>query len=388
MSTTINVWDRIKPLTPTQEEIIKSLNSEEYEVLGIFGPTGTGKSLLTLAYGIQCVIDGKASRFIVSKPVVDVVTGEEVTLAKSPELFYDNMKSYVRDVIGLFIEWNLIEDLINQGKLVFTDARYLKGRTFDNAVLFLDDIQLMKPESILEAIVRVGRNTKLIVAGDPVFQALREVPPEADPAALIREVLMSEEKSKVIDLGVKDIVREGAKRGLRFLLEYKLRSRKLSEEEKKIYDVIKSKAPDADVISVVDLVDLKKQYEISSEHTPDALAIAKQGHLGRVVGKGGERIESAEKELNMKLRAVELSLDFTAWIRAIHPTSWIWKHIEEADFAGPYLQIKVYDDVVGAMVGQRGAYVRFLDAVFRKLLNVGVKVVAVERPKQRTGKHR
>jgi len=376
-----SVWERLKPLTPGQEDMVKALMDRNIEVVGFFGPTGTGKSLFSLVYGINSVASGEYSRFIVVRPVVDVVTGEEITIARSLEAFTNTMKSYLQDVVAPFIEWGRVEALINENRVVFADPHYLRGRTFDNSIIFLDDIQIMKPESIIEAIVRVGRNSRFIVAGDPVFQALKEV--GHDPAALIREVLLSEEKSRVVDLGIKDIVREGAKRGLRFLVEYKLRSRKISDEEKRIYDAVKIKAPDADVVTVLDISPIKKSFEISSEHVPDALIVVKQGHMGRLVGKGGERINSVEKELNVKLRGVELNLDFKEIVRALHPTSWIWKHVVEADFAGPNLQIKVYEDAIGAAVGQKGGYVKFLDAVLRKLFGVGVRVIAVEKPRER-----
>lgn len=373
-----DILGKIKPLTPGQEEMYKALTDKNYEVLGFFGPTGTGKSLFSLAYGVHCILISEYKRFVIIKPVVDITTGEEITIAKAPTAFFEATKNYMQDVLAGIIEWNQLENLLGN-KVVIADPHYLRGRTFDNAVVFIDDIQLMKPETIIEAIVRVGQNSRLIVAGDPIFQALREV--QGDPAALIREVLLSEEKSRVVDLGIKDIVREGAKRGLRFLLEYKLRSRTMSDEEKKIYDIVKTKAPDADIVTVVDVIKYKQDFEISSEHVPDALVIAKQGHLGRVVGKGGERINAAEKELSKRLRAVELNLDFKELVRALHPTAWIWKHIEEVDFAGPNLQLKIYEDVIGAAVGQRGAYVRFLDAVMRKLLGIGVRIIAMERPK-------
>uniref|UniRef100_A0A7C2VNW6 PhoH family protein n=1 Tax=Ignisphaera aggregans TaxID=334771 RepID=A0A7C2VNW6_9CREN len=375
------VLENLRPLTPGQEEMYNALKDRTYEILGFFGPTGTGKSLFSLAYGIDGLLNNEYSRFIIIRPLVDVVTGQEIDAAKSPEAFAETMKNYIRDIIGNYIEWHKIESLIADGKIVLSDPRYLRGRSFDNAIVFLDDIQLMKPESIIEAVIRVGKNSRLIVAGDPVFQAIREV--EQDPAAVIREVLLSEEKSYVVDLGIKDIVREGAKRGLRFLLEYKLRSRSLSEEEKRIYDIVKAKSPDADIITVIDLTEAKKAYEISQDYVPDSLIIVKQGHMGRLVGRGGERINNAEKELGKRLRGVELNLDFKDMVRALHPTSWIWKHITEVDFAGPNLQIKVYEDVIGPAVGQRGSYVRFLDTVFRRLIGVGVRIVAVEREKKK-----
>ncbi len=381
-----SVWEKLKPLTPGQEDMVKALMDKSLEVVGFFGPTGTGKSLFSLAYGISSVVSGEYHRFIIVRSIVDVVTGEEVTIARSPTAFIDVMRSYLQDIVASFIEWSSVESLINENKIVFADPHYLRGRTFDNSIVFLDDIQVMKPESIIEAIIRVGRNSRFIVAGDPIFQALREV--GQDPAALIREVLLSEEKSKVVDLGIKDIVREGAKRGLRFLVEYKLRSRQLSDEEKRVYDAIKLKAPDADIITVVDIAPIKKSFELSSEHIPDALIVVKQGHMGRLVGRGGERINAAEKEIGVKLRGVELNLDFKDIVRALHPTSWIWKHVTEVDFAGPNLQINVYEDAIGAAVGQRGSYVKFLDSVIRKLFGVGVRIIAVERPRQERKRER
>ncbi|MBS7624310.1 MAG: PhoH family protein [Candidatus Bathyarchaeia archaeon] len=377
----VDVWNILKPLTPGQEEMYNALKSDAYEVLGFFGPTGTGKSLFSLAYGLDSVLNNRYSRLIVIRPIVDVVSGKEIAMAEAPEAFISAMKSYMRDIIGAFFDWGKVEDLISSGKIALADPRYLRGRSFDASIIFLDDIQLMKPESIIEAIIRVGKKSRLIVAGDPVFQALKEV--GQDPSALIREVLLSEEKSYVVDLGIKDIVREGARRGLRFLLEYKLRSRKLTEEEKRICDVIRARSPDADIITVIDLTEPKRACEITQEHVPDALIIVKQGHVGRLIGRGGERISSAEKELGKRLRGVELNLDFKEFIRALHPTSWIHKHITEVDFAGPNLYMKIYEDAIGAAVGQRGAYVRFLDTVFMKMLGVGIRVMQVEREKKK-----
>jgi len=199
--------------------------------------------------------------------------------------------------------------------------------------------------------------------------------------------LIGEENAKVIDLGLKDIVRPGARRGIRLLMEMRMRNRPLNEVEKRVIDAARIYAPDADVITVVEFVDAKKQFEITAEHVPDALIVVKEGYLGRLVGRGGERIQKIEQDTEMRLRAVELTLDFTNIIRAIHPVSWIHKHIIDADFEGPYLAVRVRSSEFGAFVGQKGFHVKFLDAVFRKLLGVGVRAYEVseeeESPRRR-----
>ncbi len=374
---------KLKPASPGQEEMLKALTSDEYEIVGLFGPTGSGKSLFSILYGIDSVLSGKYKRFIISRPIIDVVTGKEITAIEAGELYYTLFTGYLKDILAGFIEWSEVEKLINEGKIVLADTHYLRGRTFDDSVIFLDDAQGVQPESSIEIMMRIGRNSKFIVAGDPVFQ--KPLTMERDGATAIREILLGEEKAKVVDLGLKDIVRPGARRGIRMLIELRMRSRELSEAEKRILDSIRVHAPDADVITVVEFVEEKKRFEIKSENVPDALIVAKEGYLGRVVGRGGERITKVEEDVGLRLRAVELTLDFKAFIRALHPVSWIHKHIEDVDFAGPDLAVWVRSDEFGPFVGQKGFYVKFLDAVFKKLMGVGVRAFEAveEKPRKR-----
>ena len=82
-----------------------------------------------------------------------------------------------------------------------------------------------------------------------------------------------------------------------------------------------------------------------------------------------------EEEVEMKLRGMEFTLDFKTLIRMVHPIAWIHKWVVDVDFMGPYLAIRIDDREAGAFLGQRGMYVRFLDAITRKLIGIGVKTV-------------
>lgn len=361
--------EKLKPMSPGQEELIEALKNDNYEVVGIFGPTGTGKSLLSVAYGIDSVIEGKYKRFIIARPVVDVVTGKEVTAVEAGNLYYDLASAYLKDILTGLVEWHEIEKLINEGKLILADTHYLRGRTFDESIILVDDAQAVMPESTIEAFMRVGRGSKFVVAGDPVLQSVLGA--DSSGVVMLREVLLGEDNAKVVDLGLKDIVRPGAKRGIRLLLEMKMRRRPLNSIERGVIDSAKIYAPDADVITVLDLIEEKRNFDITAEHVPDALVIVKEGYLARFIGRGGERINKIEQETELKLRAIELTLNFTELIRAIHPVSWIHKHIVDADFAGPSLMVKVKEEF-GAFVGQKGLYVKFLDAALKKLMGVGV----------------
>lgn len=372
---------KVQPLSQGQEEILKAFADKRIEIIGLFGPTGSGKSLFSVLYGLECVLGNKYRKFVISRPVIDVATGKELTAADIGEMYYKLASGYIADVVGHLVDAKVINQLIEEGKLVFADSHYLRGRTFDDSIIFLDDAQSIPVEGAIEVIMRLGRNSRLIIAGDPVFQRTTG---KRDSASLLREVLLGEEDAKVIDLGLKDVVRPGAKRGIKLLLESIMRSRQLSEFEKAVINTMKVYSPDADIVTAIELLELKKKHDIKSENTPDIIILVKEEHIAKAVGKGGERVTKAEKDLGHKIRLAEAALDFKQIIRAVHPVSWIYKHIVDADFAGPNLLVKVSGDSYGAFVGTKGAYVRFLDEFFRKLLGAGVKVYEVaEAPKKK-----
>ncbi|MCX8165449.1 MAG: PhoH family protein [Acidilobaceae archaeon] len=363
-----DLFDSLEPRTAGQRELKKALLSQK-DLVGAFGPTGTGKSLFALSYGLAAVERGKFRRLVISRPIVDVVTGKEITLFSEPKSYVEHSSQYLADIISGLAEPSSLHQLLSSGKLLLADPHFLRGRTFDEAIIVLDDAQSVPAETIVEIITRMGRNSRLIIAGDPVFQRPAE---GRDGATLAREILLGEETAVVVDLGLKDMVRPGAQRGAKLLLELIMRKRALNEEERRVKEIVQVHAPDADVITVLSLKEAKRKWEV--EGAPDVLIVAKEGYLGRLIGSGGERIQAIEREAGARVRAVQLTLDFKEFIRALHPVSWIHKHIVDADIAGNSLVVTVSKGNVGPMVGQRGNYARFLSDAFSKLMGLEVKV--------------
>mgnify|MGYP001772515895 CR=1 FL=1 len=370
----MGVLERLKPLSPGQEAMLSALKDPEAEIVGIFGPSGSGKSLFSLAYGIDAIMNNLYKRFLIVKPLVNVVSGAGVGVEIGKDVFESLVVDYLRDLASTLQIESQLDELLKKGSIQIVDIHYLKGRTFDESLVFIDEIQNMPAESVIEVLIRVGNKSKLIVAGDPVFQKLKKV--ETDSSAIIREILLGEEKAKVVDLGLADVVRPGAKRGLKFLMELILRSRVLSEEEKKVMSIIPIYAPDADVITVFDATKAKEKYGIKGEGIPDIYIFTKTP--GKLIGKGGERIQKIESEIGKKVRSVELVLDFKEWIRAIHPVPWVSKYVIDADFAGPRLRVKIDKEGAGPFIGQGGSYIRYFEYILEGLLGIGVEVEQVE----------
>ncbi|MEM1508926.1 MAG: PhoH family protein [Thermofilaceae archaeon] len=361
----------IKPYNEKQKQLLAALDSQDVDIVGVFGPSGTGKSFVTCLYGIKAVNGGKFSRFVIVRPLVDLNTGRRYSSIELGGLFFDLASSYIFDLISDVIDKENLKKQLESSKLIVADPSFLAGRTFEKTLVFLDDSQYAPLEVIYEALLRIGNNSKLVIAGDPVSQAGS---PD-NSAAIAREVLMGQEKAFVIDFGVQDIVRPGAKRAFKLALEMKLRKREMNEEERKILSLIYSHSPDAQIITVVDLRLLKEKYDI--KNAPDMLIVSKDGFLGRLIGRGGDRINRIEKDSGLSIRGIELNLDFKQLVCSLHPLGWIKKHVGNADLIGVNIEVEIDSENLGAFVGQKGIFVRFLSEVFKELLGVGLKVVNV-----------
>ncbi len=373
------ILEKIKPMTEKQKQFINALANERVDLVGAFGPTGTGKSFIASIFSIDMVLVDKYEKFIVFKPIIDVKTGKEYTIAELGDIYNKVALDYLYDIMSTVLSRNEINRLIDEGKVIVADPHFLRGRTFDNSIILLDDAQLVSVETLTEVLMRLGQHSKLIIAGDPVLQRV-DVLGLKDGATLARELLIGEERAVVIDFGLKDIVRPGAKKGVKLALELRMRKRPLTDEEQRILDVSYIYAPDADIVTVAYVKKEKEKFKV--ENVPDALIISKEDYLGRLVGKGGERIKSIEKETGLTLRAVELTLDLKPIIIALHPIGWIGKHIIDVDFAGPDLEVVVDQANFGAFLGMKGAHVKLIDSVLRKILNVGVRARQAQRVKE------
>ncbi len=373
---------KLTPLTKNQKELIAALRSTDLDIVGIFGPSGTGKSYISLLYGIESLINKKYERLVLIRPIYELSTHKSYTITELREIYNDIILTYVRDILTDDKNYKVFKSFVNNKKIIIVDPNLLIGRTFNDSFIFIDDVQFLPPTIITEALIRMGNNSKLVIAGDPLFKQTDI----ANTALLARELILGEERSMVIDLGTKDIIRPGAKIGFKLYLEMILRQRELNDIEEKAKEIILSYSPDADIITVFSTKDLKKNHNI--RNSPDILIISKEEFLGRIIGKGGERIEKIQNELKLFVRATALTSDLKNILIALHPLGWINKHILDLDIIGPNLEVKVNITEMGAFIGQKGAYIRFLDKCFRKLLGIGIIVEGVEKREEKTKKRK
>ncbi|MEM4547888.1 MAG: PhoH family protein, partial [Thermofilaceae archaeon] len=69
----------VVPANEKQKQFLAALESRDVDVVGAFGPSGTGKSFITCLFAIKAISEGKYSRFVIVRPLVDVSSGKRYT---------------------------------------------------------------------------------------------------------------------------------------------------------------------------------------------------------------------------------------------------------------------------------------------------------------------
>ena len=156
--------NKVHPRNANQEKYLRTI--EENTVTIGSGPAGSGKTYLAV-YAALCHHWSKESkRLIITRPAVEA--GEK--LGFLPGDLDDKLDPYMRpiydalyDQIGL----SRTKEKIERGYIEIAPLAYMRGRTFNNCFIILDEAQNATIEQLKMATTRIGENCKLVIAGDP-----------------------------------------------------------------------------------------------------------------------------------------------------------------------------------------------------------------------------
>ncbi len=168
------------------------------------GPAGTGKTYLAIAMAIKALKDKKVSRLILSRPVVEA--GE--SLGFLPGDIKEKVDPYFRplyDSLQEFIGMGKFEQYLRQGIIEITPLAYMRGRTFNEAFVVLDEAQNTSLGQMRMVLTRLGYGSKMVVTGD---HTQIDLPVQSDSSLLVLDkVLANVESVSFVDLSEKDVIR-------------------------------------------------------------------------------------------------------------------------------------------------------------------------------------
>lgn len=153
----------IKPMSPKQNEYIKAM--EEKDLVVSIGPAGTGKTFLACARALRCLERGEVDRVVLTRPVVEA--GEK--LGYLPGDLHEKIDPYLRPVYDAFyilIGPSKFLRYRKDGIIEVVPLAYMRGRTFDDAMVILDEAQNTSSGQMKMFLTRLGFNSKCVVTGD------------------------------------------------------------------------------------------------------------------------------------------------------------------------------------------------------------------------------
>ena len=190
----------VRPKTAGQKRYIDSIRSNTV-TFGI-GPAGTGKTYLAMAMAISALKRREVSRIVLARPVVEA--GE--SLGFLPGTLEEKLDPYVRplfDALFDMLDREKANDLIEQGLIEIAPLAFMRGRTFNDAFVILDEAQNTTPEQMKMFLTRLGFSSKFVVTGD---NTQRDLLGEGGLDSA-RRVLSGIDGIAFIDLDRNDVVR-------------------------------------------------------------------------------------------------------------------------------------------------------------------------------------
>jgi predicted ribonuclease YlaK len=157
----------IKPITDNQKVVFSSWKKSQNQFL--FGAAGTGKTFISLYLALQDVMDLKhpAEKVILVRSLIPTrLPGDEEDKAALYQVPYQNMIQFMFEMPNEQSFSNLYDRLKSQGSLYFLSTSFLRGLTFDNAIIIVDECQNMNFHELDTIITRVGQDSKIMFCGD------------------------------------------------------------------------------------------------------------------------------------------------------------------------------------------------------------------------------
>ena len=204
---TLNQMNPVEALTDKQEEAFEAF--DEGRNLVLRGSAGTGKTLVALAAAYHEVLDQQSSYKKVAVIRSAVPTRDIGHLPGDQEEKVDIYTlPYISITNELFKSKGAWEKGIARGQIEFHSTSYIRGLTFRDTIIIVDEIQNLSEHELDSVITRLGHNCRIIFAGD-YHQSDFTKDRDKKGLASFLKVLDKMKSFSIVEFGPDDIVRSG-----------------------------------------------------------------------------------------------------------------------------------------------------------------------------------
>ena len=204
----------IKPLTPNQEILFNDYARGKN--IFTYGAAGTGKTFIVLYNAIRDVLNELTPytkvyivRSLVSTREIGFLPGDHEDKSFLYQIPYKNMVKYMFEMPSDADFEMLYGNLKAQSTISFWSTSFIRGTTFDNAILIIDECQNLNFHELDSIITRVGENTKIMLCGDASQSDLTKTYERNGILDFIKIIRNMEDEFGITEFTVNDIVRSG-----------------------------------------------------------------------------------------------------------------------------------------------------------------------------------
>ena len=210
---TSNQLASIKPVTDNQKIVFESWKKGLNQFM--FGCAGTGKTFVSLYLALSEVLrnDTPYDKVIVVRSLIPTreigfLPGDEEDKAALYQVPYSNMMQFMFEQPNEQAFSMLYDRLKAQGSFYFLSTSFLRGLTFDNSIIIVDECQNLNFHELDTIITRVGQNSKIFFCGDFGQSDLTKLN-EKNGLMDFLQILQNMNEFDCTEFNIGDIVRSG-----------------------------------------------------------------------------------------------------------------------------------------------------------------------------------
>ena len=210
---TFNQLTNIKPVTDSQKVVFDSWKQGQNQFL--YGCAGTGKTFISLYLALSEVLKNETPydkvimvRSLIPTREIGFLPGDEEDKSALYQVPYSNMMQFMFEQPNEQAFSMLYDRIKQQGSFYFLSTSFLRGLTFDNSIIIVDECQNLNFHELDTIITRVGQDSKIVFCGDFSQSDLTKTN-ERNGLMDFLQILQEMEEFNCVEFNIGDIVRSG-----------------------------------------------------------------------------------------------------------------------------------------------------------------------------------
>ena len=206
----------IKCKNKKQKEFLNILKDESKIICFGIGSAGSGKSYISLAFALQALKDESTpyKKIICLVPTCQAGAMSlgflKGTLEEKVQPFIE-ADTYTMEKIlsnsGNYSGKQLMEGLVRNGIINYDVVNFARGKTYDNALILINEAENYSKEEMLLLLTRIGENSKIIISGDVEQMDRKDLKTSQCGMVYALEKLKDMEEVDIVEFFNEDIVR-------------------------------------------------------------------------------------------------------------------------------------------------------------------------------------